>query len=62
MVEFKRSRRDGELYPIEVNHKFWGSLDLSICAGVDSLVALHCPRLLYKPEGEGPPIASGGLP
>lgn len=42
MVEFKRSRRDGQFYLIEVNPKFWGSLDLSIAAGVDF------PFLLYQ--------------
>ena len=42
MVEFKRSSLDGEYYFIEVNPKFWGSLDLSIAAGVDF------PFLLYK--------------
>lgn len=35
MVEFKRSHDDGELYFMEVNPKFWGSLDLSIQSGVD---------------------------
>jgi predicted ATP-grasp superfamily ATP-dependent carboligase len=42
MVEFKRSRRDGKYYLLEVNPKFWGSLDLSIAAGVDF------PYLLYR--------------
>lgn len=41
MVEFKRSARDGRYYLIEVNPKFWGSLALSITAGVDF------PYLLY---------------
>jgi len=35
MVEFKRARRDGVYYLIEVNPKFWGSLDLAIASGVD---------------------------
>lgn len=42
MVEFKRNHRDGRYYLIEVNPKFWGSLDLSIAAGVDF------PYLLYE--------------
>lgn len=42
MVEFKRRSLDGEYYFIEVNPKFWGSLDLGISAGVDF------PFLLYK--------------
>jgi predicted ATP-grasp superfamily ATP-dependent carboligase len=33
MVEFKRSDYDGEFYLIEINPKFWGSLDLAIQAG-----------------------------
>lgn len=35
MVEFKKSRRDGRYYLIEVNPKFWGSLALGVAAGVD---------------------------
>jgi predicted ATP-grasp superfamily ATP-dependent carboligase len=35
MVEFKKDRRDGRYKLMEVNPKFWGSLDLSIAAGVD---------------------------
>ncbi len=33
MVEFKRSDRDGHLYLMEINPKFWGSLDLAIQSG-----------------------------
>jgi predicted ATP-grasp superfamily ATP-dependent carboligase len=33
MVEFKRSDADGRLYLMEINPKFWGSLDLAIQAG-----------------------------
>lgn len=35
MVEFKRDARDSEYKLMEINPKFWGSLDLSIAAGVD---------------------------
>jgi len=35
MVEFKRSTRDGRHYLMEVNGRFWGSLQLAIDAGVD---------------------------
>jgi len=35
MVEMKRDRRDGEYKLMEINPKFWGSLDLSIQAGVN---------------------------
>jgi len=35
MVEFKKDEERGELYLIEVNPKFWGSLDLSVSSGID---------------------------
>lgn len=35
MAEFKQDDRDGEYKLIEINPKFWGSLDLSVAAGVD---------------------------
>lgn len=35
MVEFKRERSTGDLYLLEINPKFWGSLDLAIASGVD---------------------------
>jgi len=35
MVEFKRDARDGAYKLMEINPKFWGSLDLAIAAGVD---------------------------
>jgi protein tyrosine phosphatase (PTP) superfamily phosphohydrolase (DUF442 family) len=35
MVEFKRERSTGDLYLMEINPKFWGSLDLAIASGVD---------------------------
>jgi predicted ATP-grasp superfamily ATP-dependent carboligase len=35
MAEFKRDDRDGEYKLIEINPKFWGSLDLAVAAGVD---------------------------
>ncbi len=41
MVEFKRSRSDGAYDLIEVNPKFWGSLDLAIASGVDFPALLH---------------------
>ena len=40
MVEFRRDPRDGSFKLIEVNHRFWGSLQLAIVSGVDF------PRLL----------------
>ncbi len=35
MVEFKRDTRDGVLKLMEINGRFWGSLQLAIDAGVD---------------------------
>jgi predicted ATP-grasp superfamily ATP-dependent carboligase len=35
MVEFKRNNRDGGLRLMEINGRFWGSLQLSIDSGVD---------------------------
>lgn len=42
MVEFKRDLRDGRCKLMEVNARFWGSLQLAISAGVDF------PYLLYQ--------------
>ena len=42
MVEYKVDRRDGKPKLMEVNGRFWGSLQLSIDAGV------NFPLLLYK--------------
>ncbi len=35
MVEFKKDNRDGIFKLMEINPKFWGSLDLSIASGVN---------------------------
>lgn len=35
MVEFRRDSRDGEYKLMEVNPKFWGSVDLPLAAGAD---------------------------
>lgn len=35
MVEFRRDGRDNEFKLMEINPRFWGSLDLAIAAGVD---------------------------
>lgn len=40
MVEFKRDDRDGLFKLMEINPKFWGSLDLSIASGVNFPVLL----------------------
>jgi predicted ATP-grasp superfamily ATP-dependent carboligase len=49
MVEFKRDNRDGSLRLMEINARFWGSLQLAIDAGVDF------PRILVElAEGKHP--------
>ena len=35
MVEFRRDSRDGKYKLMEINPKFWGSLDLALAAGAD---------------------------
>jgi hypothetical protein len=35
MVEFKRDARDGKAKLIEINGRFWGSLQLAVSSGVD---------------------------
>jgi len=42
MIEFKKDSRNGKMKLMEVNPRFWGSLALSISAGV------NFPYLLYK--------------
>ena len=54
MVEFRRDSRDGTAKMIEVNGRFWFSLSLAVCAGVDF------PALLLKVKA-GEEI-HGGLP
>lgn len=40
MVEYKRDARDGTPYLMEINGRFWGSLQLAVDAGVDFPVLL----------------------
>ena len=47
MVEFKKDSTDGRFKLMEINPKFWGSLDLAIASGVDF------PYLLYKMAIDG---------
>src|SRR5262249_45283964 len=47
MVEFKVDPRDGVAKLIEVNPKFWGSLNLAIASGVDF------PTMLYRTAVDG---------
>jgi predicted ATP-grasp superfamily ATP-dependent carboligase len=47
MVEFKRDARDGVCKLLEINGRFWGSLQLAVDAGVDF------PYLLYRQAVDG---------
>jgi len=47
MTEFKKDSRDGKYKLMEINPKFWGSLDLAIFSGVDF------PYLLVRMATEG---------
>lgn len=42
MVEFKEDTRTGQAYIMEINGRFWGSLQLAIDSGIDF------PRLLVE--------------
>jgi predicted ATP-grasp superfamily ATP-dependent carboligase len=47
MVEFKRDLRDNSIKLLEINPRFWGSLQLAISSGVDF------PYLLYRVAVDG---------
>jgi predicted ATP-grasp superfamily ATP-dependent carboligase len=51
MVEFKRNLADGSLRLMEINGRFWGSLQLAIDAGVDF------PNLLVALRNGQPPAS-----
>ena len=56
MVEFKHDPRDGAPKLMEINPRFWGSLQLAIDAGVDF------PGLLVDaPAGTSPPLYRSGV-
>ena len=40
MIEYRKSKNDGKLYFIEINPKFWGSLELGLLSGVNIIDAL----------------------
>jgi predicted ATP-grasp superfamily ATP-dependent carboligase len=58
MVELKRHEADGRLYLMEVNPKFWGSLDLALAAGADfpgDLTRIAAGEELHdQPPPDGP--------
>lgn len=47
MVEFRKDLRDSKYKLMEINGRFWGSLNLTLAAGVDM------PYMLYKMAVEG---------
>ncbi len=47
MIEFKLDRRTGKPIFLEINPRFWGSLNQAVCAGVDF------PSLLYEMAVKG---------
>lgn len=51
MVEFKRDVRDGKAKLMEINGRFWGSLQLAIASGIDFPV-LYLNRLLQREQDE----------
>jgi predicted ATP-grasp superfamily ATP-dependent carboligase len=54
MAEFIYDERDGEYKLIEINPKFWGSLDLAVAAGVDfPLLATRLALGHDLPDGVG---------
>ncbi len=55
MVEYKQDAATGDLYIMEVNGRFWGSLQLAIDAGVDF------PRLLLEDGPAAPPPYTVGV-
>jgi len=50
MVEYKLDRSDGTPYLMEVNGRFWGSLQLAIDAGVDFPALLVAAALGRRPD------------
>jgi len=54
MVEFKCDQKDGEFKLMEINPKFWGSLNLAIASGVDFpyLFCLQAMKEKFEPVFE----------
>ena len=59
MVEFKEDERDGQLKLMEVNGRFWGSLQLAIDAGVD-FPAILLSHLVATGDAAIPEYRVGG--
>ena len=58
MIEFKQERRTGELVLMEVNGRFWGSLQLAIDAGLD-FPGLVCDLALGRRPAAMPSYRAG---
>jgi len=58
MLEFRRDSRTGRLVLMEINGRFWGSLQLAIDAGVD-FPALLVQAATHGPEGPPPAYRTG---
>jgi len=58
MMEYKQDRRTGELFLMEVNGRFWGSLQLAVDAGID-FPHLVCQLALGHPPAAAPPYRIG---
>ncbi len=55
MVEFRKHEETGEFYLIEVNPKFWGSLELATAWGLDfPQYLLHSQEYTWTPSPEAP--------
>jgi predicted ATP-grasp superfamily ATP-dependent carboligase len=50
MVEFKRDAKSGTPYLMEINGRFWGSLQLAVDAGVDFPALLIAAALDQRPD------------
>ncbi len=65
MVEFKQDNRDGSLRLMEINARFWGSLQLAIDAGVNFpciLADIAAGRSPTGPSNIVSAFARAGLP
>jgi predicted ATP-grasp superfamily ATP-dependent carboligase len=58
MLEFKQDARTGDVFLIEVNGRFWGSLQLAIDAGVE-FPWLVCELALGRPAAAPPAYRAG---
>jgi len=57
MIEYKKNKNDGKFYFIEINPKFWGSLELGILSNVNIIDALTF--ITSQPHNE--PINKGEI-